>query len=107
MTAEERARVVDGLPTELPRATPQEGDPHRLPIERALEALEDDFRRRGRSVYLSSGLPVYYPEEAMFAPDLLAVVDVPAHDDPDTLDGRVSAVRIVRIAGLPFRERRQ
>lgn len=75
----ERKRVVDSLPSELPRASPPEGDPHRLPKKGALESLEEYFRRRGRSVYLSSELPVYYPDEPVFAPDLLAVLDVETH----------------------------
>jgi len=80
MSDEDRVRVVGSLPSEIPSASPPEGDPHRLPTKRALETLEEYFRRRGRSVYLSSGLPVYYPDEPMFAPDLIAVVDVPAHE---------------------------
>jgi hypothetical protein len=31
-------------------------------------------------VYLSAELPVYYPDEPMFAPDLIAVVDVGMHE---------------------------
>ncbi len=80
MSDEERLRVVDSLPSEFPLTSPPEGDPHRVPTARALETLEEYFRRRGRSVYLSSGLPVYYPDESMFAPDLIAVVDVPSHE---------------------------
>jgi Uma2 family endonuclease len=59
---------------------PPEGDRHRLPKARALEALDEFFRRIGRRVYLSSELPVYYPEERLFAPDLIAVVDVDPHE---------------------------
>jgi hypothetical protein len=47
---------------------------------RALEALDEYFRRIGRQIYLSSELPVYYPDEAMRAPDLLAVLDVDTHE---------------------------
>lgn len=68
--------MVASLPSEIPRALPPEGDAHRLPTKRALESLEEFFRRRGRSVYLSSELPVYYPGEPVFAPDLIAVLDV-------------------------------
>jgi Uma2 family endonuclease len=74
----EQARVYSSLPSELPRASPPEGDPHRLPKTRALEALGEYFRRIGRGVYLGSELPVYYPNEPMFAPDLIAVLDVDA-----------------------------
>ena len=76
MSAEERARVVLSLPSEVPRSAPPEGDAHRIPKTRALEALDEYFRRIGRRIYLSSELPVYYPDERMFAPDLLAVLDV-------------------------------
>ncbi|HVY48903.1 MAG TPA: Uma2 family endonuclease [Minicystis sp.] len=76
MSAEERRRAVDALPSELPRALPPEGDPHRIPKERALEALREYFRRLRRRVYLSSELPVYYPGERVVAPDVIAVLDV-------------------------------
>ena len=76
MSAAERARVVQMLPSELPRQTLPEGDRHRIPKEKAAEALDEFFRRRGRRVYLSAELPVYYPDEPWFAPDLIAVLDV-------------------------------
>jgi Uma2 family endonuclease len=71
----ERRRIVAELPDELDLAPP-EGDAHRIPKQRALEALEAFFRRAGRRVYLSSELLVYYPGEQAFAPDLIAVLDV-------------------------------
>jgi Uma2 family endonuclease len=80
LTPAERARVCDALPSEFPRATPPEGDRHRRPKERAIEALGEFFRRIGRRVYLSSELPVYYPDEPMFAPDVIAVLDVDPHE---------------------------
>ena len=76
LTESERQAVVDSLPSEVPRALPPEGDGHRIPKSRALEALGEFYRRLRRRVYLSAELPVYYPDEPMFAPDLLAVVDV-------------------------------
>jgi len=79
MSPTERARVVDQLPSEV-ELGPPEGDPHRVPKQRGLEALDAFFRRMGRNVYLSSELPVYYPGERMFAPDLIAVVDVEPHE---------------------------
>lgn len=77
MTDEERRRVVDQLPSEppMPRVAP-EGDRHRIPKERAVQALGEYFKRIGRSIYLSAELPVYYPDSPWFAPDLLAVLDV-------------------------------
>jgi Uma2 family endonuclease len=80
MSPEARRRVVASLPSEVLRAAPPEGDPHSRPKAQAREALEEFFRRRGRSVYLASELPVYYPEERMFAPDLIAVLDVSTHE---------------------------
>ena len=80
LSAEARARVVAQLPSEVPRATPPEGDAHFHPKRTAREALDAWFRRKGRSIYLASELPVYYPDEPMFAPDLIAVLDVETHD---------------------------
>lgn len=76
MTATERRAAVDALPSEIDSTSPPEGDPHRIPKQRALEALDAFFKRKGRRVYLSNELPVYYPGEPMFAPDLIAVLDV-------------------------------
>jgi Uma2 family endonuclease len=78
LSPEERRRIVDALPSELDLAPP-EGDPHRLPKQRALGALQAYFERTGRRVYLSSELAVYYPGERVLAPDLIAVCDVPTH----------------------------
>ncbi len=75
----ERERVVAQLPSEVDLGPP-EGDLHRIPKQRGLEALDAFFRRAGRRVYLSSELPVYYPGERMFAPDLIAVRDVEPHE---------------------------
>ncbi|MBS2016455.1 MAG: Uma2 family endonuclease [Deltaproteobacteria bacterium] len=80
MSHDERARVCDSLPSEIERATPPEGDRHRVPKTRAMEALGEFFRRIGRPVYLSSELPVYYPNERVFGPDLIAVLDVEPHE---------------------------
>ncbi len=82
MSPAERERVVQMLPSELPRRTAPEGDLHRIPKEKATGALGEFFRRMGRRVYLSAELPVYYPGEPWFAPDLIAVLDV----DPDARD---------------------
>jgi Uma2 family endonuclease len=80
LTESERRIVLDSLPSEIPRAEPPEGDPHRLGKSRALEALGEYYRTLRRRVYVSAELPVYYPDEPMFAPDLLAVVDVDVHE---------------------------
>jgi Uma2 family endonuclease len=78
MSPPERERVVATLPARLDLAP--EGDPHRKAKKSALDALDGFFRRAGRRIYLSSEIGVYYPGEARFSPDLLAVLDVEPHD---------------------------
>jgi Uma2 family endonuclease len=78
MTPEERQRVVDSLPSEFEpsEASPPEGDFHFEPKVTARETLKGYFERIGRRVYVGSELPVYYADQRMFAPDLIAVLDV-------------------------------
>ena len=82
LTPEERARIVEGLPSEFPvsEAAPPEGDPHFVAKVRTREVLGGFFTRTGRKVYLACELPVYYPGERMFAPDVIAVVGVEPHE---------------------------
>jgi hypothetical protein len=81
MSPEERARVLESLPPEVPLDLhPPEGDPHRKPKENARNALDEFFRRIGRRVYVSSELATYYPGEPRFCPDILAVMDVDTHE---------------------------
>jgi hypothetical protein len=77
MTPREQARVVASLPGEVTDAelSPPEGDRHFLGKVQAFDTLKGHFGREGRRVYLASELPIYYPKERRFAPDLLAVVD--------------------------------
>jgi Uma2 family endonuclease len=82
MTPEEQARVVESLPGEVTwdeMAMP-EGDKHFRAKVRALEMLESYFRHQRRKVYLGAELPVYYPAERRFAPDLLAVLDAERYE---------------------------
>jgi Uma2 family endonuclease len=75
----ERERCVAELPGEM--AMP-EGDFHAAAKERVVQSLRRYFKHggaRGRSVYVGSELPVYYPASPRFAPDLLVVFDVPDH----------------------------
>jgi Uma2 family endonuclease len=91
LSGDERTSIVSQLPSEVPRETAPEGDPHRDPKEKAVEALREYFRRIGRHIYLSAELPVYYPAERMFAPDVIAVLDVdphPRHRWVVSLEGR-------------------
>jgi len=80
MTKEEREQVVAVLPAEVPlELHPPEGDEHRVPKERARNALDEFFRTIGRRIYVSSELATYYPNESRFCPDILAVLDVDSH----------------------------
>ncbi|WP_095992538.1 Uma2 family endonuclease [Cystobacter fuscus] len=81
MSEEERVRVVEALPGEVTwdeMAMP-EGDLHSQAKMGALQALKGYFSRQRRRVYLGTELPVYYPAERRFAPDLLAVLDAETH----------------------------
>ncbi|MBX3125845.1 MAG: Uma2 family endonuclease [Polyangiaceae bacterium] len=81
LTPAERERLVGSLPTDMPLDLhPPEGDTHRKPKERARDALDEFFRSIGRRVYVSSELVTYYPGEARFCPDILAVTEVESHD---------------------------
>lgn len=76
LTPAQRKAVVAALPNEVTDAelSPPEGDLHFLAKVSALDTLKGHFKRQGKKVYLASELPVYYPGEPRFAPDLLAVV---------------------------------
>ncbi len=80
MNPAEQARVVAMLPAEVPlELYPPEGDEHRKAKTQATETLETFFKRVGRKIYVSSELGVFYPGEARFACDILAVLDVETH----------------------------
>ncbi|MBN1612570.1 MAG: Uma2 family endonuclease [Polyangiaceae bacterium] len=78
----ERERIVESLPSEFPidEASPPEGDRHFNAKMNARKTLGRFFERTGRRVYLACELPVYYPDESMFAPDVMAVTDVSCHE---------------------------
>ena len=82
MSKKERARVVAGLPSEPTGAgvSPPEGERHFNAKAVALDTLRKFFGRGPRGVYVAAELPVYYPGEDLFAPDLLAVVDAKTHE---------------------------
>jgi Uma2 family endonuclease len=77
----ERARIVESLPSEFPvrESAPPEGDPHFDAKVDTRQTLRSYFERIGRKVYFACELPVYYPGEEMFAPDVIAVLDVELH----------------------------
>jgi Uma2 family endonuclease len=81
LSVEERARVIAELPNEVTDAeiAPPEGDLHFDAKRRTLDALRRYYARQRRRIYLTAELPMYYPAEPRFAPDLLAVVDVEDH----------------------------
>jgi len=74
----ERAAVVAALPGEVTydEIAMPEGDRHFKAKARALDALRGYFSRQRRRIYLAQELPIYYPGEPRFAPDLLAVLEV-------------------------------
>jgi hypothetical protein len=73
----ERAEVVAALPGEVTydEIGLPEGDLHWRAKIGALTALRGYFARQKRRIYLASELPIYYPGEPRFAPDLVAVLD--------------------------------
>ncbi len=81
MTSDERRAVVDALPGYIPEGEScmSEGDSHFDPKAEGRDTLRTYFERTGRKLYVSAELPVYYPNETRFAPDLLAVRDVETH----------------------------
>jgi Uma2 family endonuclease len=77
LSPDQRAAVVAALPGEVTydeMAMP-EGDLHLRAKIGALTALRGYFARQKRRIYLASELPIYYPGEPRFAPDLIAVLD--------------------------------
>ncbi|MEZ4219639.1 MAG: Uma2 family endonuclease [Polyangiaceae bacterium] len=81
MSPEERDYVVASLPSEFEatEAAPPEGDEHTEQVYGARTALKRHFRHQGRGVYIGTNLPVYYPGQTMFSPDVIAVLDVDPH----------------------------
>ena len=82
LSPEERDAVVEALPAAMHEleASPPEGDLHYDAKNDARATLREWYRRRGRSVYVAAELTTYYPGERRFAPDVLAVRDVPLRD---------------------------
>jgi len=80
LSAAQREAIVASLPSEWEDALPPEGDRHWNPKVNARKTLERYFAKVGRSVYVGSELPIYYPAERVFAPDVFAVLDVARHD---------------------------
>lgn len=81
LTPAQRASVLANLPSEFPvsESAPPEGDVHYDEVATIRDVLRGFFRRTGRRVYVGNNLPVYYPGEAMFSPDMIAITDVESH----------------------------
>jgi Uma2 family endonuclease len=80
MTPEARAAALAQLgPMPDHEASPPEGDWHIEAVRVSEDALDGQFQKRGRGVYIGRGITVYSPEERRFAPDLFVVLDVPTH----------------------------
>jgi Uma2 family endonuclease len=75
LSPRQRAEVVASLPSEFEpsESMPPEGDDHLDAFTGARETLRRWYRGRGRSIYVAGNLPIYYPGERMFSPDLIAV----------------------------------
>ncbi len=83
MSEQERAAVAADLPSEFPFSEanpPPEGDPHIDAWTLPRQILRRWAKHNGRTMYVGGNLAIYYPGERMFSPDLIAVLDVPAHD---------------------------
>ena len=77
----ERIRVSVGVWQET---QPPEGTAHERAIRGTLDRIERHFRRRGRGLFLATNLLIEYPDEPGFAPDLVAVVDIPVGEERNT-----------------------
>jgi Uma2 family endonuclease len=62
-----------------------EGQPHKKAKSRAMDLLGLHFKAKGRDVYLAEELSVLYPGERGFAPDVMAVVDLPQPEEDERL----------------------
>ena len=72
-------RVLDAL--SVPAVAMTEGRRHKKAKTRTIDALGLHFDSIGRAVYLAEEMAVLYPGEAVFSPDVLAVVGVTEPED--------------------------
>jgi hypothetical protein len=111
---EQRQQIIDSLPSEFPanEAQPPEGDHHTEAVYGARTALRRFFNRGGRSIYIGTSLPVYYPARTMFSPDVMAVLDVPTHPRSSWVvskegKGLDLALEVVSLEGMVLGRRRK
>jgi Uma2 family endonuclease len=83
MTPAERESLLVQINDALsdPRQAMSEGRRHKKAKTRTIDALGLHFNSIGRPIYLAEEMAVLYPGEAVFTPDVLAVVDVVEPDD--------------------------
>ncbi len=100
MTQEEREHFLVKANCALsdPRLAMTEGRPHKKAKAGAVDMLDLHFKAMGRVVYVAEEMSVAYPGEAIFSPDVLAVLDVPQPED----DPRMSWVVADEKKGLDF-----
>jgi len=82
MSAEELDALHAWLDAELVaeyEANPGQSMAHTGAIFETLDRLGGHFKRTGKGVFLAAELSVHYPDEPVFAPDVIAVRDVPLH----------------------------
>ena len=86
MSRQARERFIEQVTAALQReeAYLSEGRPHFRAKVGAVTTLGEHFQRVGKHIYLACELPVLYPGEAPFSPDLMAVLDVEDPGDEDT-----------------------
>jgi Uma2 family endonuclease len=72
-------RILDALSD--PAAAMSEGRRHKKAKSRVIDALGLHFGAIGRAVYLAEEMAVLYPGEAVFTPDVLAVLGVVEPED--------------------------
>ncbi len=86
MSPQERERLVDAAIEALKQESlmAPEGRPHSTARQRVMTRLGSYIQASGRPLYLASELPVLYPGEPPFAPDVLAIQDVPDPGEDDT-----------------------
>lgn len=99
MSRQARDRHIERVTAALQReeAYLSEGRPHFRAKVGAVTTLGEHFERIGRHIYLACELPVLYPGEGPFSPDLMAVLDV---EDPGDADTRTAWVVAEERRGL-------